>query len=153
MLTIEHPLSKDILPIIRPWYAEGKISIPVTLNSDWTNIASYDVESTDHAFLTGFGYEVEDPTYDYSGSLQFRITLTQQPLRDFDNFQLQSGTPQVPFSILVNLKPNDQIAFQARRAVVAPLPQFVSANLRGVAWPQKYCLPFNSNPSNGQFKG
>jgi hypothetical protein len=143
MMTFPFPLAADIIQRIRTVQSSARVTIPLAVSTEWTTVTSYQFSSAERGYILGFGYAVDDPLYDYNGSILFRVVIDSQPIQDFSSLQLQIGTVQAPAPTMFYLQPTNLISLQARRAVVAAADQSVSATFRGIGWPQKYCLPFN----------
>lgn len=147
MVTFPFPLSEDIYQRISPWDVEGVVSIPSAVSQDWTTIVSFTVANINRGFMLAYGYDVNDPLYDFfGGSILFRITYADAPIPNYGNFQLQHGTIAAPKPIMLYADPGIKLALQARRAVASSQANNVGAVISGVIWPQKFCLPFNDPP-------
>ncbi len=145
-LNFIHPLGPFILGRMRPIEGEGIVDIPATVSNDWTTVAKLTFPEADRGFVMGYGYDVNDPSYDFTvGTLLFRIVNNDQPVQDLSSMVLQHGTPIAQRDTMIYAMPMSVIALQVRRAIASTLAHTVSALLSGVAWPQKYCLPFDDS--------
>ncbi len=141
-----HPLGAFILGRMRPIEGEGIVDIPAAVDNNWTTVAKLTFPEADRGFVMGYGYDVNDPTYDFTvGSLVFRVVNADQPVADLSSMILQHGTPANQRDTMIYAMPTSVVAVQVRRAIASQLPHTVSAALSGVAWPQKYCLPFDDS--------
>jgi hypothetical protein len=149
-IDLHNPLAEHLLARIRPVSVEGQVEIQAAVTaglSTWTAIASYTVANDERVLWTGFGINVEDPTYDYSGgtsaSLVFRLMVDSQPVRDFSGFSQQRGSIESPAPIFVPTRPGQTLIIQVARVVAFPMPSTITGLIIGQAWPQNYCLPFD----------
>jgi hypothetical protein len=141
-LVEENPLAPLILPRIYPWEVDGLAQVQATATAGYLAIASYTFDTASRGFCTGYGYDVLDPTYDFSGSLVFQLARNGQVVGSMTNWSAQHGTPQEPQDTLLYCQPGDQVVLSVKRAVTSAMPHTVVGLLKGRTWPQIYCLPF-----------
>lgn len=140
-----NPLAPLILPRIYPWEVDGIVQISAGLTAGYMTIASYAFDTASRGFCTAYGYDVLDPTYDFSGSLLFQVAKNGQVVGSMTAWSQQHGTPQAPQETLLYCQPGDTVTLSVQRAVAAAMPHTVVGLLKGRTWPQIYCLPFRSD--------
>lgn len=114
----------------------ARVSIPAAAAAPdvWQDIITYTVPRGRYARISEYGYEVDDAAYVYNGGIQFRILVGGRPVPTLDNFVEQRGTPVRPRETVILVPENEQIKFQARRAVAAVGAQDLIAVLVGWTW-------------------
>ena len=105
-----------------PFVLEGRAEVGTALGSK-VNVASTVVPLGYVAYLLAYGVTVRDPTYDYSGSLQFALT----PMMDNTNgnWTLQRGSVAAPIPTLIQFLPGNTVLFTATRLVASAIAQTV----------------------------
>lgn len=105
-----------------PFVLEGRGEVGAALGSR-SNVASTQVPLGYVAYLLAYGVTVRDPTYDYSGSLQFALS----PLMDNTNgnWTLQRGSVASPIPTVIQFLPGNTVLFTATRVVASAIAQTV----------------------------
>jgi hypothetical protein len=100
----------------------------------WSTIVTYTVPSGNWARISGYGVNVQDPTYTYDGSLVWRIVVNGQPVQSIESFSQQRGSLAQPRQSYIIVKQDQFVALQVRRAVAAAGSQTVEGCLVGWRW-------------------
>ncbi len=133
--------------------AEGRISLPaaVTANnsSNWLVVAQLQLPQTDCGFLTSYSNAVIDPSWDYNGSILFRVRINGSPVDDCDSFQEQRGTIPSPAEALSYLKPGDRLVLEVRRAIAGTSPRDIVMGATLITWNQQIASPWPKQQSAG----
>jgi hypothetical protein len=114
----------------------ARVSIPAAaaLPGVWQDVITLEIPKGRWARIEGYGYSVEDPAYTYDGGIQFRILVNGNPVPSLSTFTEQRGTPINPRKVFFLATSQQQIKFQARRAVAAAGAQDLVAVLTGWTW-------------------
>lgn len=136
-LSIPMPFQREMFSRLRHVRAGASAVLIAAAQSDaFTNIVTTTVPPNERGILVGYGIQVQDPTYDYGGSLVFRIIVQDSPIDDGAPFTEQRGDLINPAPAQFYVNAGNIVAIQARRSVAYAFAQRISAVLLLYTWPK-----------------
>lgn len=127
---------------------DGRVNVPAAATDAWTPIAQFQVPVSSRGFLLQYHNEVLDSSYDYGGSLAWRIMIASSGFDALGQsvFTQLRGT-SVQMADTVNyIQPGQLISLQVQRQIASGLPTVCTGSLVCLTWPIEIDTMFNCNP-------
>ena len=124
-------------PYLEPSFFSRGIDSVVTAvlapAAGWTNLATFTVPGNFFGVIRGIGQDANAPAA--FGDVLWRITINGSPYAPYQNIAVQlGGVLQAQLrEVMITLRPNDVIIFQASNP--GAVPYTVTGNLKGWYWP------------------
>jgi hypothetical protein len=115
--------------------SQAPVLIPGAVSDDFIDLCSGTVPQNETGFLVGYGIQVQDPSYDYGGSLLFRVTVASSPIDNGAPFAEQRGDLITQAPAHYPVQASDLVRIQARRAIAYAYAQRVAAVAIIYSWP------------------
>lgn len=126
--------------------AENRISLPaaVTLNNsdNWVTVDTFEIPKTDCGYVVNYSNSVIDPSWDYNGSITFRIQINGSAIDECSGFSEQRGTIPQPAPCLAFMKPGDTLFLQTRRAIAGTSARDIVMSASIITWNQQISSPW-----------
>ncbi len=137
MLNLPFPLTPQLMARLRAPRVDARIVVPAAASSAFTTVVVFNMPQNQRGFLHQYAAEVIDPSYDYGGSLTFRVVAGGSPIDDVNNgsFTELRGTRVFPAETLAYVQPGDAVLVQVQRTLAAAVPQAVCGVLKLYTWP------------------
>jgi hypothetical protein len=113
------------------------VLIPGAVSTDFVDLCTGTVPANETGFLVGYGIQVQDPSYDYGGSIVFRVLVASSPIDSGAPFAEQRGDLISPAPAHFPVQAGDIVVIQARRAIAYAYAQRVAAVAIVYSWPME----------------
>lgn len=134
-VTIPMPYTRAFFSRMRHVRASVPAVLVAAATGDFITIATTTIPQNERGLLLGYGIQVQDPTYDYGGSLLFRVIVQASPIDDGAPFAEQRGDIINPAPAQYWVAGGNVVAIQARRAIAYAFAQRVAGVLLLSTWP------------------
>lgn len=121
---------------------EGRVSLPAAVDNQWYTVAQLVLPKTDHGYITAYSAEVIDPSWDYNGSIRFRLLVGSSPVDDCDAWSEFRGSIPQPADALFFVPPGQTITAQVIRAVAGTDARDIVMGAVIQTWPQIVASPW-----------
>lgn len=136
MINFPFPCGPETLDHVIPIIADGSEVVAAAQSDTWETIALVSLKNY-KGWITSFGVTVDDPSFDYGGSLAFRLLINDGPFIAIGQgpWTNQRGSVAKPWPTMIRIPINSSVLLQARRAITVASPQTVSMVALGFALP------------------
>ncbi len=127
----------QFFPTAIPILWDGRAELAATLNATVT-VATLQLQTTYIGLIFAFGITVRDPTYDYSGSIQFNLIVNNAPFMGspIGPWTLQRGSVSSLIPTLIKLPMAALVSLTATRIVASALAQTIDFMATGLTLPR-----------------
>jgi hypothetical protein len=100
----------------------------------YQTVLEYTAPPSRYGFVNAYGFDVQDPTYTYDGTLQWRMVLNGVPVQSLLDFGEHRGSMVQPAKTFIVVPMGQKLQFQIQRTLAAGGALSVAMKFKGWDW-------------------